>query len=187
MKTERFYDRPSEKWVPAAIDSLLVDRPLSSLLGNNFFSSFDSNVLETADGYTLEIAVPGMKKKDLRLEAADGVLTVQGQRQQRDVFGWLGRTVEFKSTQIYRSFALPEDADADRIQAKCRDGLLKISIPKIKSQRTFRVIPIEPVEAPGKMSWWQKLARPFKRLKTKVGYMMKRLGFGSNRRRTLLS
>jgi len=60
MKTHMLYDKLPERSVPAPAYSLLVDRPLGGLLGSSLLSSFDSNLLETADGYKLEIAVPGM-------------------------------------------------------------------------------------------------------------------------------
>ncbi|MFD3002818.1 Hsp20/alpha crystallin family protein [Pontibacter toksunensis] len=182
MKAELLYDKVSGKWVLAPSDSLLIDKPFSSL-----FTSFDNSMLETADGYKLKIAVKGMKKKHLKLEVADGVLTVHGQKQQKDVFGWARKTAEFRSTQIYRTVTLPEDADIDGIKAKCREGLLEISIPKIKKRSTYSGIPVEDT---GKMSWWQKISKPFK-LKTKVRDIirdiMRRLAFGSGRGRNLFS
>ncbi|WP_460924945.1 Hsp20/alpha crystallin family protein [Pontibacter brevis] len=184
MKTNLLYDKVSDKWVPAPIDSLLLDKPYSALLGNSLFTSFDNNMLETVDGYKLEIAVPGMKRKHLKLELSDGVLTVQGQEQQKDVFGGAGRTAEFRGTQIYRTFTLPKDADTDGIKAKCRDGLLKISIPKIKKHSTYSSIPVEDT---GKMNWWQQVSRPFIKLKTKVSDVMGRLAYDSGRHWNLFS
>lgn len=151
-------------------------------MGNSLYGSFDSHTQKTANSYTLEVPVPGMNKKDLRLEAADGVLTIYGHKQQKDIFGWARRTIEFKSTQIIRTIVLPEDADSDSIKAKCRDGLLKISIPKRKKQTTLLKIPVE--EA-GKVSWWHAVTKPFRMLKSKVGYMMKRFVIGSKRYRPI--
>jgi len=186
MKNEALYPKPSEAWCPLSTPSL-TDTPLGALLGNSFFGSFDNNMLETADGYKLEIAVPGMRRKDLKLEVDDGVLTIQGHKQRKEVFGWIRKTVEYKNTQIYRTFSLPEDADADGIRATCKDGLLKISIPKIRHQSSSRYIPVEPAEDAREMTWQQQILRPFKWLGKKLSYMMTRLGFGTKQPRNLAS
>lgn len=187
MKTEMLYDRLSDKWVPAPVKDLFIDKPLDGLLENSLFSSLGSNMQESADGYTLEVAVPGLKKKHLKVEVADGLLTVQGQKQQKKTAGWTGKVAEHRSTRIYKTFTLPEDADVNGIKAKCRDGLLNISIPKVIRQSSFRTIAIEPVEDSKQMNWWRKLVSLLERLEMKMSHKMRRLGLGFKEKKSSLS
>jgi HSP20 family protein len=187
MKTEVLQNSLSNNRAPVIIDRLLVDTPLSGLLGNSLFSHFDNNMLETADGYRLEIAVPGMKRKDLKLEVANSILTVQGQKKQKAAYGWKSKTIEYRSAQFHKTIVLPWDADQDRIKAECQDGLLRISIPKLDSQQTACYIDVVPVEDAGRASWWQKVAAPFRKLKSKVKGLFAGMGIGSKRRRFLIS
>ncbi|MFT2008698.1 Hsp20/alpha crystallin family protein [Pontibacter sp. 13R65] len=182
MKTQLFYDRLLERWVPAPIDTLLIDKPLPDL---SYFSAFDNNLLETPDGYRLEVAVPGMRKKDLKLDVSGRVLTVQGQKRQQDVFGWFGEGVRLKRTQLCRTIILPKDADANRIKARCRDGLLVIKVPKVNNRDEKRYIPVELAEE--QESWGQSFVNSVKMLKSKLNIIMNKLGFGSGPRKIILS
>ena len=186
MRTKVLKNTAADYFMPAATDGLF-QMPFGSPLHKGMFSSLENSMSETADSYTLEIPVPGMKKKDLTLELTAGVLTVQGFRLQEEESGWTGKTKAISSTHLYRTFALPEDADAESIRAKCRDGLLTISIPKVKSQRTSWVIPIAPIGEVEEMKWRQKLASAFRRLKHKIRRIMSRIGIGSKHHRISVS
>ncbi len=159
------YNRVSSPWFSEALD-YFVDRPLENLLVNSPLLP-DNNFRQTADGYVLKVAVPGMSRKDLQLEVDNQVLTVQGQKQRKDNSGWFTKTTTYQSTHFYKNFVLPEDADTDKIRAKCANGLLKITIPKIKSAGTKKVIPVNGTLVPEK-SKWSKIAQPIKAWWTKA-------------------
>jgi HSP20 family protein len=113
-------------------------RGIDDILQYDFFNSLDTNIREEADGYRLEIAVPGMRRKDIRLQIEGSMMTVTAQKQRRKQ---LWRTLEFNNSMLQRSFALPKDSDKNAIEAKCRDGLLTIKIGKLKG--TYRTITIQ--------------------------------------------
>jgi len=84
----------------------------------------DNRFLITAD-------VPGVDPKDIEITMEDGVLTIKGERtvEQDEKQENYRRTERSRGT-FYRRFSLPDTADADKIEARGKDGVLEIVIPK---------------------------------------------------------
>ena len=133
-------------------------RTIGDILGDNFFNSFDSNIREEENSYRLEIAVPGMRRKDITIHLEDMVMWVSAQKEEKNT-SW--NSMEFNSKRFQRSFALPADADVNNIKAKCRNGLLTIRIGKQKGKGKHRVIKIDCASSdrtPGNLTlWWMRL------------------------------
>lgn len=95
------------------------------------------DVREEADGYHLEAELPGLTEQDFTVNVEHDLLTIASQRAQeseREEQGYVIR--ERRAGAFKRSFALPQDADADGISARYRDGLLTVTVPKTaKAQR----------------------------------------------------
>jgi len=89
------------------------------------------NTREADDAYYIEVDLPGVKKEDISIDVNDNVLTISGERKIEE---------ERKDEEFYRvesvygtferSFTLPEDVDADKIEAEAKDGVLIVRIPK---------------------------------------------------------
>ncbi len=77
-------------------------------------------------------AVPGLSKKDLILNVVDSVLTITTKAESDDSF-----------SKIEKHFNLPDDSDIDNITAVCKDGLLKITIPRITPEVISKTITIK--------------------------------------------
>lgn len=90
------------------------------------------NIKETADNYEVEVAAPGMTKKDFKVELDGNMLTISSERtnqENRDDEKYFQREFSYQSFQ--RIFNLQKEVvDIERIQAKYEDGLLKLLIPK---------------------------------------------------------
>lgn len=102
------------------------------------------DVLERKDSYLIEAELPGFNEKDIRLEVKEGVLTLGTEKKTgTDEKGkdgtWLRR--ERNDLRFSRTFNLPEDTDSDRIEAKFRDGLLSIELPR-KPESAPRVLTV---------------------------------------------
>jgi HSP20 family protein len=105
-------------------DPFFTGRPASA-----FSPAFE--VKETSDSFVLKADVPGVDEKDLDVAVHNGVLTVSGSRSAEE-------RKEGESYAIYerqfgsfsRSFALPEMADGDRVEAKLVNGVLSLTIAK---------------------------------------------------------
>jgi HSP20 family protein len=144
-------------------------RGIDDILKYDFFNSLDANMREDRNGYILEVAVPGMTRKDITLQVDGSMMTVAAQKQQRND-SW--NIVEFNSSMFHRSFALPKNADTNAIKAKCRAGLLTIQIGKHRGSHRAVKIQAEEINKNllGNMtSWWHGI-------KTRMVDFLKRKG-----------
>lgn len=89
------------------------------------------NILETEEAFHLEIAAPGRKKENFSLKVENDQLTL-GYEEPAETAGKEQKHIrrEFKTGAFSRSFKLNEKVNADTIQAKYEDGLLKVLLPK---------------------------------------------------------
>ncbi len=106
------------------MDSVFSDRP--------GISTPAVNVKETNEDFHIEVAAPGLDKKDFKVDLENNVLTISSEKEFKDEQKEEGRYMrrEFSYTSFSRSFTLPEAVDAEKIKAKHKDGILLITIPK---------------------------------------------------------
>lgn len=105
---------------------------------NSNFSTTSSsipavNIRETNDSFEVEMAAPGMTKKDFRIELDNNLLTISSEKKQENEQKEGDRYTkrEFSYQSFQRSFSLPKDVvDDDKIRARYEDGVLRLSIPK---------------------------------------------------------
>ncbi|MDR9364431.1 MAG: Hsp20/alpha crystallin family protein [Balneolaceae bacterium] len=95
------------------------------------------NVYETAKQFEVTVELPGMDKNDFDISLNDNVLTISGERRIKDQGKENGRKyhrVESRFGKFSRSLPLPNVADADKIEATYENGVLAITIPKLKEK-----------------------------------------------------
>ncbi|MEZ5445370.1 MAG: Hsp20/alpha crystallin family protein [Gammaproteobacteria bacterium] len=98
------------------------------------------DIREEQTGFVIYADLPGVKVDDIEITMEKGVLTVRGERNPENESDGAGfRRIERSRGTFYRRFSLPDSADADRIQAKSRDGVLEIFIPKQEKSRPRKV------------------------------------------------
>lgn len=103
---------------------------------NNMFNDElpATNVTETKKAYNLELSVPGFGKEDVKIEVDRNILkisaTKENNKEEKDQDEKVWRR-EFSSSSFSRSFVLPENIDTEKISAKEKAGILKISLPKM--------------------------------------------------------
>ncbi|MGN6804130.1 MAG: Hsp20/alpha crystallin family protein [Ginsengibacter sp.] len=92
------------------------------------------NVKETKDNFEVEVAAPGMNKKDFKIQLDGNLLTISSERSDRREENNEDEKYsrkEFSYQSFQRSFTLPKDVvDEDKIEAKYENGLLHLVIPK---------------------------------------------------------
>ncbi|QHV98138.1 Hsp20/alpha crystallin family protein [Spirosoma endbachense] len=92
------------------------------------------NVVEHQDGFRIEVAAPGLKKDDFKLNLNHNNLTISGyqetKKEESETPNEKYTRREFSYSSFQRTFTLPTSVDADNIQASYTDGVLKIEIPK---------------------------------------------------------
>jgi HSP20 family protein len=87
------------------------------------------DVEETEDAFLVDLELPGVKKKDIDIEIADGRLVVSGERRENQRTGFLrrrGRSFGRFVSQI----TFPEEVDEDNVEASLDDGVLHLRVPK---------------------------------------------------------
>jgi len=103
-----------------------------------------ANIRETEKGFHVELAAPGMKKKDFNVELNDDLLTIRTEKQdEKEEKDGKYTKREFNYSSFVRSFRLPEEVDIDGIEASYTDGVLSLEIPKKELEETKKVKQIE--------------------------------------------
>lgn len=95
---------------------------------------------ERPDAYEVHAELPGVAKEDVHVTVEHGVLTIEGEKKQAEEkrASKLYRTERFRG-HFLRRFALPEDADADRIEARFVEGVLDVVIPKCEGAKKVSI------------------------------------------------
>lgn len=99
--------------------------------GGNYAGFPPVNIHETANAYHLELSVPGRSREDFKVNVENGLLTVSFEKKEESKSEDV-KTVrrEFSYRSFKRSFTLDENIDAENIQAKYENGLLKLLVPR---------------------------------------------------------
>ena len=91
------------------------------------------NIRETENSYEVEMAAPGMKKEDFKIELDNNVLTISSEKteEHEDSEKEKYSRREFSYQSFQRSFNLPKEVvDEEKIEAHYREGVLHLIIPK---------------------------------------------------------
>lgn len=107
-----------------------------------------ADVTETDEAFHVEIELPGVKSKDIDVEASGQELVVTGEIKERERQGVLRRSTRRTGAFEYR-LRLPGEVDTDKINAQMSDGVLSITIPKAEVARPRRVEISETSEGTG--------------------------------------
>ena len=93
-----------------------------------------TNIKESENHFDITAELPGINKGDIELTIQDGKLEIKGESKEETTEEVDGQSVrrEFRSSNYYRAFNLPEYIDEDSIEANLEKGILKITIPKVK-------------------------------------------------------
>ena len=132
--------RTSDSWLPDIFndffDNSWMERPT--------YTAPAINVIETEKEYEVELAAPGLDKEDFRVHVdADNNLHIEMEKKAETKEGKKhGRFLrrEFSYEKFQQTLLLPDDVDAEKIEAKVEKGVLMVTIPKKeKIQKTDAV------------------------------------------------
>ncbi len=113
-------------------DTFLAERGLEG----EFVWTPPLEVKETDDRYIVRMDIPGVNKKDIKIEVTDNTLIVSGERKEEKEekeASYYRREIAYGS--FYRAIQLPSDIDPEKINAKYENGVLVIEIPKSEKAR----------------------------------------------------
>src|SRR2546423_5518050 len=97
-----------------------------------------ATVLENADGYTLEVEMPGVNKETLEMWIENNELTIVGRRSMPAVEGTLLHR-ESRLENFRRTFELDPSIDADKISAKIEQGVVSLTLPKAEQVKPRKI------------------------------------------------
>ena len=118
---------------PNLVDNFFRDDDFFANRWTNEMAVPAVNVKETDSAFDLEVAAPGMKKEDFKVEVRDGRLHVSAEtKMEKEVKEENYTRKEFSFSSFDRSFWLPENVLSADIKAACDNGILKLSLPKAK-------------------------------------------------------
>ena len=117
---------------PTLLDELFDDRWFNFDTFNQTFPAV--NTIEKDNQYLLEIAVPGMDKKDFEIEIQNDLISISSiSKQEKEVKDNLNyNRQEFNYNSFHRTFSLPKEVDQSKIKAIYSNGILTITLPKLK-------------------------------------------------------
>ena len=115
-----------------------------SLLNDSFLNERIANVVpavniaETENAFEIALAVPGLKKEDIKINLEKNVLSVSAEKKTETTDEnkkFSKREYNFNS--FSRSFTWPQSADSSKIEAEYVDGILTLDIAK-KEEAKFQ-------------------------------------------------
>ena len=141
------------------IDSLFEDftpwrlafaRPAFDIDLSRPFGAFEvapaTDVVEKGGEYEITAELPGLDEKNIEVKVADGMLTIRGEKQEakeekeKDYY-----VSERRYGSFFRSFALPENVETDKIEASFAKGVLTVKLPKsAQAKKDEKKIDVKP-------------------------------------------
>jgi HSP20 family protein len=98
------------------------------------------DIKEDKEKYIIDVEVPGIEKKDLKLSIREGNLIISGEKtEEKKKEGESYLRVERIYGNFMRSVNLPEEVDSSKITARYSNGVLKIFLPKIEKEKIKEV------------------------------------------------
>ena len=98
-----------------------------------------TDVRETDDSYEVDIDLPGFKKDEVKIQLADGYLTIEAakglDKDEKDKKSGKYIRRERYAGSMSRSFYVGEDVKQEEIHAKYDNGILKLSVPKKEAKK----------------------------------------------------
>jgi HSP20 family protein len=139
------FNRP----VSAAFRNNLVDELLNSvwnypLAANQKSVLPQANIYETSDDFLLELLAPGFEKDQVKISIDKNLLVIKAEVAERTNTEYLYSHVEFSANNFERKFQLSEKIDVEKIEAKFKNGVLQVRLPKkvAEKQKLIREIEI---------------------------------------------
>jgi HSP20 family protein len=95
------------------------------------------NIREDDKNYVLDFAIPGLEKKDMKIDMNEDVLTVSSEVKKESEENKNGyKRKEFSYSSFSRSFYIPENVNREKIEAAYKDGVLTVSLPKQEEEKS---------------------------------------------------
>jgi HSP20 family protein len=114
----------------------IFDDDFFPVLSNKTGSMPAVNIREDDKNYVLDLAIPGIDKKDLNINMNEDVLTISSEKKNESEESRDGyKRKEFSFSAFCRSFYIPENVNREKIEANYKDGVLSVALPKLDEEK----------------------------------------------------
>ena len=124
------------------MDKIFSDIDRSYVMAPAFTPASNSprtNLLENGDNFIVQAEVPGISKDDLNIKIQGNYLEISGKRTVDTPDGYKVHRNERGGSAFSRSFTLPVDVDADKVDATIKDGILYLTLPKSETAKPRQI------------------------------------------------
>ena len=129
--------------LPDLFENLFNHTSKEQMRQNRYQCAPSTNIIEKNDGFELHMAVPGIQKKDVKINIEKNRLNITSEKEaEKEAEGVKFTRREFVSGTFRRSFTLPDTIDTEKIKADFKNGILKVSLPKMEETRISKEISI---------------------------------------------
>jgi len=97
------------------------------------------DIIEKPDSFVVLADLPGVTQDDLEVTLEKGVLTIQASAKAEEAEGLRADYAEYEVGDFYRSFALGRGLNAEGVEARLKDGVLRLVIPKSEEYKARRI------------------------------------------------
>jgi HSP20 family protein len=138
--------RRTQHWLPNVFNDFFNDDFYGSVSGRRQAASPAVNVIDTENGFRIEVGAPGIAKEDFKVDINnDNVLTISAEKKTEEENKnerYLRK--EFGYSQFKQTLLLPDEIDRDAIAASYENGVLSVFIPKKEKpdEETNKVIDV---------------------------------------------
>jgi HSP20 family protein len=120
------------------------NKPLFDLFDGGFSSRTMNvpavNITEKKDDYLVSMAAPGLKKEDFKIDVEGNLLTISSEKEvEKEEKEERYTRQEYSYSSFERSFTLPDEINKDKIDARYKDGVLELVLPKKEEAKKMSV------------------------------------------------
>jgi HSP20 family protein len=117
---------------------------INNFFGSNIYNDIPPyNIIQTDKEFLIEFSVPGFNKKDFSIEVEENNLKVSKLSLENDKLENKFYKRQFNYSQFEKNFTIPEEVNIDKINSIYENGILKISLPKIKEFKQSKIKSIQ--------------------------------------------
>ena len=99
-----------------------------------------TNMYDTGEALEIRVEVPGIQREDLNIKLQGNYLEIKGTRKAENPEGYSTHRVERGATSFTRSFTLPSEVDAGKVEAKLKDGILTLVLDKAEPAKPKQIV-----------------------------------------------
>lgn len=99
-----------------------------------------TNMYDTGEALEVRVEVPGVQREDLNIKLQGNYLEIRGNRKAETPEGYSTHRVERGATSFTRSFTLPSEVDAAKVEATLKDGILTLVLGKAEPAKPKQIV-----------------------------------------------